>query len=78
MPSENFKFEIVKQLGKISEPSPKGWFKEVNLVKWGENPEPKYDIRDWSPDHSRMGRGVTMTKSEVEALIKVLKEPQKK
>ena len=44
-----FKFEITKELGVISENS-KGWRKEFNMVSWNER-EPKYDIREWSPDH---------------------------
>ena len=62
------KFEITDHLATLST-SPKGWTKELNLVSWNEK-EPKYDIRDWSPDHSKMGKGVTLSMDE----IKVLKE----
>ncbi|MGI6554551.1 MAG: YdbC family protein [Bacillota bacterium] len=62
------KFEIKESLGIISE-SAKGWSKELNLVSWNDR-NPKYDIREWSPDHRRMGKGITMSKEE----LKVLKE----
>ena len=62
------KFEITDHLATLST-SPKGWTKELNLVSWNEK-EPKYDIRDWSPDHSKMGKGVTLSMDE----IRVLKE----
>jgi len=48
------KFEIEKELGSISE-SPKGWTKELNLISWNGN-EAKYDLRDWGPEHEKMGR----------------------
>lgn len=58
--------KILKNIGVISE-SPKGWAKELNIVSWNDG-EPKYDIRDWDPDHEKMGKGVTLTKDE---LIKI-------
>ena len=60
------KFEIVKNIGVLSK-SDKGWSKELNLVKWGEY-SPKYDLRDWSEDHTRMGKGITLTEDEVKNL----------
>jgi len=60
------KFEIKQTIGILSE-SPKGWKKELNLVSWNDK-DPKYDIREWSPDHSKMGKGVTFTKEELKAL----------
>ncbi len=63
------KFEIVKELGVIAE-STRGWTKELNLVSWNDNP-PKYDIRDWSPDHSRMSKGISMTEEEMQKLVEL-------
>lgn len=34
--------------------------------------EPKYDLRDWSPDHQKMGKGVTLTGEELLALKTLL------
>ena len=56
------KFEIVEEFAVLSE-SEKGWKKELNLVSWNDN-EPKYDLRDWSPNHEKMGKGVTLTEEE--------------
>ncbi|MCL2144903.1 MAG: PC4/YdbC family ssDNA-binding protein [Endomicrobia bacterium] len=64
------KFEIVQTLGTVSEGS-KGWKKELNLVKWNDR-DPKYDLRDWSPDRTKMGKGVTLTKEEVSKLKEIL------
>lgn len=64
------KFEIVKNVGTISEGS-KGWKKELNVIKWNDR-DPKYDLRDWSPDHTKMGKGITLTKEEVAKLKEVL------
>lgn len=51
-----FKFEIVKHIGVLSENTycrAKGWCKELNLVSWGTN-APKYDICEWLPEYSKM------------------------
>lgn len=66
----DIKFEIVQSLGVLSE-SAKGWTKELNLVSWNDR-EPKYDIREWSPDHEKMGKGVTLSKEEFEELINII------
>lgn len=64
------KFEITERIGVLSENS-KGWTKELNKVSWNER-EPKYDLREWNPDHSRMGKGITLTDEEVETLKAIL------
>lgn len=66
------KFEITEKLGVLSE-NAKGWTKEINLVSWNEH-DPKYDIREWAPDHSRMGKGVTLTADELASLKEILAE----
>lgn len=63
-------YEIVMQLGILSQ-SGSGWTKELNLVSWNDRP-PKYDIRDWSADHTQLGRGVTLTREELLALRDLL------
>ena len=64
-------FEIVEELGVLST-SAKGWTKELNLVSWNGRP-PKYDIREWSPEHEKMGKGLTFSEEEMAALAKILK-----
>ena len=64
------KFEISERIGVLSE-NAKGWTKELNKVSWYER-EPKYDLREWNPDHSRMGKGITLTDEEVETLKAIL------
>ena len=59
-------FEIREELGVISEGS-KGWTKQLNLVSWNDR-EPKYDIRDWSPEQEKMGKGITLTAEELQSL----------
>ena len=54
------KFEIIKRIGVLSK-SASGWTKEVNLMSWNDR-EPKYDIREWSPDHEKMGKGLPCPK----------------
>ncbi len=64
------KFEIKEAVGVLAE-SAKGWTKELNLVSWNDN-APKYDLREWSPDHTKMGKGVTLTTDELRKLKEVL------
>jgi hypothetical protein len=68
--ADDFSFEIIEKLGILSE-AKTGWTMELNTVSWGGRP-PKYDIRSWSPDHQKMGKGVTLTKEEVTALKTLL------
>ena len=66
-----FKFEIVKHIGDISEPNGKGWRTELNLVSFNNN-DPKYDIRAWDAEHKKMGKGVTLTADECITLKELL------
>ncbi len=66
----DIKFEITKEIGVLSS-SAKGWNKEINMVSWN-NAAPKYDLREWAPDHSRMGKGITLNKEEAAELVKLL------
>ena len=64
------KYEITEELVVLSE-SAKGWSKELNMVSWNDR-EPKFDIREWSPKHERMGKGVTLSKEEMKIIKDIL------
>ena len=66
----DIKFEIEKELGKVSESS-KGWAKELNLISWNGK-EAKYDLRDWAPGHEKMGKGITLSSDELKSLKELL------
>jgi hypothetical protein len=66
----DIKYEIVKKIGVLSK-SASGWAKELNLVSWNDR-EAKYDLRDWSADGEKMGKGVTLSKDELLALKELL------
>lgn len=65
-------FKIIKHFGTIST-NANGWNKEVNLVSWN-NGSAKIDIREWSPDHKIMSKGITLTEDEMSALVDLMKE----
>ena len=65
-----FKYEVVEKIAVLSESS-KGWTKELNLISWN-NREPKLDIREWAPEHEKMGKGVTLTEEEAQEILKIL------
>ncbi len=64
------KYEIKESLGVLSESS-KGWKKELNLVSWNDR-EAKFDIREWDPEHQKMGKGITLSREEILALKELL------
>ena len=67
----DIKCEIIEHIGVISE-NEKGWIKEVNIISWNGG-KPKYDIRDWSPEREKMGKGITLNEDEIKELLKLLK-----
>ena len=66
----DIKYDILEELGVLSEIA-KGWKKELNLISWNGGAS-KYDIRDWAPQHEKMGKGITLSKDEIKELYKLL------
>ena len=66
----DIKYDIVKEVGVVSESST-GWTKELNLISWN-NREAKYDLRDWAPEHAKMGKGITLSRDELKELKNLL------
>jgi hypothetical protein len=66
----DIKYDIVKEVGVVSESST-GWTKELNLISWN-NREAKYDLRDWAPEHAKMGKGITLSLEELKELKNLL------
>ncbi|KHD46052.1 YdbC family protein [Streptococcus hongkongensis] len=67
-----FTFTIEEHLITLSE-NDKGWTKELNRVSFNGAPA-KWDIRTWSPDHTKMGKGITLTNDEFNLLVKEFKK----
>lgn len=70
--AKEFKYEIIKEIGILST-NKSGWNREINMVSWNDA-KPKLDIRDWAPDHEKMGKGVSLTAEEVAVLQEILEE----
>ena len=68
----DIKYEITEHLAVLSISS-RGWSKELNLVSWNDRPA-KYDLREWAPDHSHMGKGITLSDEEAKMLREALNE----
>ena len=68
---EEFSYEILEEVAVLSE-NARGWRKELNLISWNGRP-PKFDLREWAPDHEKMGKGITLTNEEFAELIKTIK-----
>ena len=67
MSSERISYKVIANVGTLAKYQT-GWNKEVNIVSWNEGPV-KLDIRDWSPEHDKMSRGITLNADEVQRLI---------
>ena len=65
-------YEIVKEIAVLST-GDSGYTKEINLISWNGK-EPKYDIRSFSPNREKCGKGITLTVDEAAALLKALQE----
>lgn len=63
------KYEIVNEIGVISDNG--RWRLELNRISWNGK-EPKYDLRKWTSDHEKMGKGVTLTDDELIVLADLL------
>lgn len=72
MEKKELKFEILNELGVISESS-KGWKKKLTRISWNGE-EPKYDIRTWDSEHKKMGKGITLTEKELRTLKVLIEE----
>lgn len=66
----DFKYEIVENLGIVSQPN-NGWIKELNRISWNGR-EPVYDLRTWDESHDRMGKGITLTEDDLKCLKDLL------
>ena len=66
------KYEVVQRIAVLSE-RPRGWERQLNLISWNDG-EPKYDIRDWSPDGTRMGKGISLSHDELAILKGILED----
>lgn len=71
----DIKYEIKETIGVLST-SAKGWQKELNLISWN-GAAPKYDIREWAPEHEKMGKGITLSEEEMKKLLEVLENRAK-
>ena len=63
------KYEVVQRIAVLSQ-RPRGWERQLNLISWND----KYDIRDWSPDGTRMGKGISLSGEELAILKGILED----
>lgn len=70
--SREVKYEILDTIDVLSE-NQSGWRLELNVVSWN-GAKPKYDLRSWNADHSRMTKGITLNAEELSVLREVIAE----
>ena len=69
---KEIQYEMVKEIAVLSA-GDSGYTKEINLISWNGK-EPKYDIRSFSPNREKCGKGVTLTEAEAEKLLAALEK----
>ena len=69
--SKEFSYEIIEEIGQVGESTASGWSTQLNLVSWNGR-EPKLDLRSWSEDHTRMGKGISLNMEEATQLATFL------
>ena len=73
----DFNYEILEHIG-IIDTSIGGWTKELNIVRFnkpdGSPGRALYDIRAYSPDKSRMTKGLRFREDEIKALAQLLRD----
>ena len=67
--AENFTYDFIGDHMTIAQ-GKGGWNLELNKISWNKKPA-KYDIRSWSEDHQKMGKGLTLTAEELNLLNKI-------
>lgn len=67
--AQEFKYEILNNIGTLSENG--SWSKELNRISWNGK-EPKYDLRDWSENHKKMSKGITLSEDELRKLKEII------
>lgn len=65
----DFSYKIIRNITTISQRG--NWALELNLVSWDGRPA-TFDLRKWNEDHTKMSKGISLTRDEVKALGKFL------
>ena len=65
-------YDIIQEIGVISVVRG-GCTRELNLISWN-GAKPKYDLRDWAPNHEKIGKGIALSAEEIEKLKSILEK----
>jgi hypothetical protein len=62
---QEIKYKIVSHLFSLKNAG--AFRKELNIISWNDR-GPVYDLRGWNDDHTKMSKGITLSKDEFEEL----------
>ena len=68
---EAFTFEIVEHICVLGPVREDGFQKEFNRVSF-RGLAPKWDLREWNHNHTRMTKGMTLTDSEMATILEAM------
>lgn len=66
-------YEIVENVALLRTASDTGWTRELTKVRWYHKPT-TIDIRWWSPQKEKAGKGVSLTMEEAQLLFEGLQK----
>jgi len=69
-PKYRVDWDVIEEIAVLHE-SQAGWTKELNIISWN-GAKPKYDVRWWNPDKTRLGKGFTFTADELSKLKTII------
>lgn len=74
---DNGSIEVViyDQIASLSDRG--GWTREMTVTAWNGG-KPKFDVREWSPSHDRMSRGIVLSEAEANAVCRLYSEYKEK
>lgn len=68
--TNEIKFEILKDYGAFGEGK---WQKHLTKISWNGG-EPKFDVRAWNEDMTKMGKGITLDDADAYDLMCLLEK----
>lgn len=60
-----FSYNIISHIATLSQRG--NWSLELNLISWAGR-APTFDLRKWNEDHSKMSKGISLTRDELLAI----------
>lgn len=68
---DDYNYEVIEFLGSVKESPSSDWSKSVARISWNDN-QPSIDIRNMNISKEIMGKGISLSDEEADALVDLL------